>query len=61
MHRATTSSWPKDNILVQVSEQNSFFPLGGHYACQCVLFLVLFEFVIQLLLGQLYQSKIAGL
>ena len=26
--------------LVQVLEQNSCFPLGGHYACQCVLFLV---------------------
>ena len=24
----------------QVLEQNSCFPLGGHYACQCVLFLV---------------------
>ena len=36
----TTSSWPKDNVLVQVLEQNSCFPLSGHYACQCVLFLV---------------------
>ena len=26
--------------FVQVLEQNSCFPLGGHYACQCVLFLV---------------------
>ena len=28
--------------FVQVLEQNSCFPLGGHYACQCVLFLVIF-------------------
>ena len=27
--------------FVQVLKQNSCFPLGGHYACQCVLFLVL--------------------
>ena len=26
--------------FVQVLEQNSCIPLGGHYACQCVLFLV---------------------
>ena len=26
--------------FVQVLEQNSCFPLGWHYACQCVLFLV---------------------
>ena len=26
--------------LVQVLGQNLCFPLGGHYACQCVLFLV---------------------
>ena len=26
--------------FVQVLEQMSCFPLGGHYACQCVLFLV---------------------
>ena len=26
--------------FVEVLEQNSCFPLGGHYACQCVLFLV---------------------
>ena len=26
--------------FVQVLQQNSCFPLGGHYACQCVLFLV---------------------
>ena len=26
--------------FVQVLEQNSCFPLGGHYACQCILFLV---------------------
>ena len=26
--------------FVQVLEQNSCFPLGGHYPCQCVLFLV---------------------
>ena len=26
--------------FVQDLEQNSCFPLGGHYACQCVLFLV---------------------
>ena len=29
--------------FVQVLEQNSCFPLGGHYACQCVLFLVKVE------------------
>ena len=29
--------------FVQVLEQNSCFPLGGHYACQCVLFLVNFH------------------
>ena len=27
-------------ILSQILEQNSCFPLGGHYACQCILFLV---------------------
>ena len=27
--------------FVQVLEQNSCFPFGGHYACQCVLFLVI--------------------
>ena len=26
--------------FVQVLEHNSCFPLGGHYACQCILFLV---------------------
>ena len=26
--------------MIQILEQNSCFPLGGHYACQCVLFLV---------------------
>ena len=26
--------------FVQVLEQNACFPLGGHYTCQCVLFLV---------------------
>ena len=26
--------------FVQVLEQNSCFPLGGHYACQCAQFLV---------------------
>ena len=26
--------------FVQVLEQISCFPLGGHYVCQCVLFLV---------------------
>ena len=26
--------------FVQVLEQNSCFPLGGYYACQCILFLV---------------------
>ena len=30
--------------FVQVLEQNSFFPLGGHYACQCILFLVIYIF-----------------
>ena len=29
--------------FVQVLQQNSCFPLGGHYTCQCVLFLV-FDF-----------------
>ena len=26
--------------FVQVLEQNSCFPLGGRYPCQCILFLV---------------------
>ena len=29
MNRATTSSLPRDNVLVQVLKQNSCFPLGG--------------------------------
>ena len=29
--------------FVQVLEQNSCFPLGGQYACQCILFLVMCE------------------
>ena len=35
IHRVSTLA-----NFVQVLEQNSCFSLGGHYACQCVLFLV---------------------
>ena len=30
----------RKNGKAQVLQQNSCFPLGGHYACQCILFLV---------------------
>ena len=46
MNRATTSSWPKDNILVQVLQKKSCFPFGAHYPCQCVLFLVYLGFYV---------------
>ena len=43
--------------FVQVSEQNSYFPLGGHYACQCVLFLV--EKLVKLKIS-LWSGEISG-
>ena len=49
--------------FVQVLEQNSCFPLGGHYACQCVLFLVfllnLVTTLVSFLSGKLHTLQIS--
>ena len=51
--------------FVQVLEQNSCSTLGGHYACQCVLFLVLFYCVFYILCNifvivMIFQTKYDG-